>query len=72
LGISPKVGYPYFDWRISSGIIKDDGIVIAEDAAGEGVFLKFKAIKCQSVRNAFTQNNGKNPLKLKPGRGLIY
>lgn len=50
-------------------INKDDGIIIAEDAAGEGVF-EFKAHQVAICTNAFTQKLWKES-GIEPGRGLI-
>jgi glycine/D-amino acid oxidase-like deaminating enzyme len=50
-------------------IDKDDGIVIAEDAAGEGAY-EFKARQVAICTNAFTQKLW-NESGIEPGRGLI-
>jgi glycine/D-amino acid oxidase-like deaminating enzyme len=50
-------------------INKDDGLVIAEDAAGEGAF-EFKAKQIAICTNAFTNKLWKET-DIKPGRGLI-
>jgi glycine/D-amino acid oxidase-like deaminating enzyme len=50
-------------------INKDEGIVLAEDAAGEGVF-EFKANQVAICTNAFTQKLWKES-DIEPSRGLI-
>jgi glycine/D-amino acid oxidase-like deaminating enzyme len=68
-GLTQKSGIRILTGVSVVEINKDDGIVIAEDAAGEGVF-EFKANQVAICTNAFTQKLWKES-EIEPGRGLI-